>query len=110
MTDVGVRNKVELDKAQLSEDDQQIVLAWEQLFASAGWKLLVQRFGPRYKGTVSALESATSQRALGMAQANRALLREIIRLPEVLETEYNNAIGEAAADAEEDLESRGAMA
>ena len=75
----------------LTDEDRQMVAAWEELFTSFGWELLMRRFGPRLDGTVSDMDGADSLLDLGRAQGCRTVLRELVDLEMIIEAEFDTA-------------------
>ncbi len=85
---------MELDRQLLNSAQNEEATGWEELFASFGWKLLLRRLEPRLDGTLGALENAEDQRALGRIQGQRGILRELVGLEGVIETEIRYAAGQ----------------
>ena len=101
---------MEINKSKLAAGEAQVVRDLEALFASPGWKLLIQRFKPRFDATSNTLEAAEDLRQLGKVQGERAVLRELIELESIIEFELEQHILQKAVEAEAVEQARGAMA
>lgn len=86
---------MDLDKQSLTSEQNETATGWETLFASFGWQLLLRRFEPRLDSSVGEMENAADQHALGRVQGQRIILREIVQLEGIIETEIRYAADQA---------------
>ena len=86
---------MDLDKQRLTSEHNDVVTAWEELFGSVGWRLLVARFEPRMEATVGEMDSAADPHAIGRVQGQRIVLRELLGLEGIVETEIRYAADQA---------------
>lgn len=89
---------MELDRANLTAEEAQLIDAWEALFASTGWQLIKRRFEPRVSATQADALNAPDLRALGHAQGRYQMLFELVNLEETLENEIGQHIAVAQAE------------
>lgn len=101
---------MEINRSDLTPDEQNLLTIWEDFFDSPGWALLMQRFEPRLEATISDLESAETMKDLGVARGRRDMLIEFTGLESIIEHEFKSTVAVMQAERLEDLESRGAMA
>lgn len=88
------------DRQALGVQDREILDAWEGLFNSFAWDLIQRRFRPHFEAIIGEMETCEDQRTLGYAQGKRQILRELLELEYVLESEFNSMLAYQAEPGE----------
>lgn len=91
----------EESKALLSAEQAGELKAYERMFNSAGWTLLLSNLQDEFEAYGRAYDSVTDLTVLGRAQGMRYILNRIIKYPAVVEGHYQAIADGARGDGPE---------
>lgn len=74
----------EVDKALLTQEQRAIYEEWERFFTSSGWKLYVEKFGPRIQYLMQQYRTVRGAQNLGYIQGALAQLSDLLVIPDRL--------------------------
>jgi hypothetical protein len=71
----------------MTDEVRQEKEAWEVLFSSFGWQMILRHFGPRAEGFEARMASANDLLEMGRVQGERTIITELLGLETAIETE-----------------------
>lgn len=74
----------EVDRTLLTQEQRAIYEEWERFFQSAGWRLYVEKFGPRLTYLMQQYRSVRGAQNLGFIQGSIAQLSDLLVIPDRL--------------------------
>ncbi len=98
-------NRIILDTALLTPQQQAEYLAWQELFTSPGWGMLVRREQETINNLQSTYSTVCGEQALGYLQGALSQLNRILdTLPDMINAEYLIKTGQLGQEEDHDTD------